>query len=420
MKPVETEDRQIACIRVPNFCWQVEAERNPSLPKDRPVFITCSSLDFSEADLATRSSFKSETGPSERLVLDSSPGIEDVHPGVPVDIALSRHSNALLLQADIPQYGLVFEEMVSSFEQLIPAVEIAGPGVAYLDLVGLSRLYGTPDLIVRRLAEVAGDFDLRIGIGQNKLQAMLASKVSEPRRAKRIIGDPARFVGNFPVDILPVPYRFIEQLHSFGLHRLADVAAVSQGPMEAQFGLTGRLMWQFANGIDDQPFLPRKIIESVSEYLTFPDTTASMLAVISGLESLLGKAFSRSQMRRRYARSAHLQAQIFQKPPWSIDVAFKEPVGSKNRALFAIKTKLDGIEFPGALEDLRLTLSDLSTEPWKQESMWKEVQRESNLQQAISQLATRIRTAPPIYQVRELEPWSRIPERRHALVQLSQ
>jgi hypothetical protein len=27
--------------------------------------------------------------------------------------------------------------------------------------------------------------------------------------------------------------------------------------------------------------------------------------------------------------------------------------------------------------------------------------------------------APPIYQVRELEPWSRIPERRYALVQMS-
>jgi hypothetical protein len=37
----------------------------------------------------------------------------------------------------------------------------------------------------------------------------------------------------------------------------------------------------------------------------------------------------------------------------------------------------------------------------------------------ISQLRARLKIAPPIYQVRELEPWSRIPERRYALVQMS-
>ena len=104
---------------------------------------------------------------------------------------------------------------------------------------------------------------------------------------------------------------------------------------------------------------------------------------------------------------------------WSLHVAFKEPVSSKERALFGIKSKLDGAEISGPLEDLRLTLSGLSGESWRQESMWKEVQQEENLRQAIRQLQSRLGVAPPIYQVRELEPWSRIPERRQALVQLS-
>ena len=35
----------------------------------------------------------------------------------------------------------------------------------------------------------------------------------------------------------------------------------------------------------------------------------------------------------------------------------------------------------------------------------------------MKQLEGRLRGKPPIYQVREIEPWSRIPERRQALVQ---
>jgi hypothetical protein len=51
--------------------------------------------------------------------------------------------------------------------------------------------------------------------------------------------------------------------------------------------------------------------------------------------------------------------------------------------------------------------------------MWKDVKRDDDLREMISQLRARLKIAPPIYQVRELEPWSRIPERRYALVQMS-
>jgi len=74
---------------------------------------------------------------------------------------------------------------------------------------------------------------------------------------------------------------------------------------------------------------------------------------------------------------------------------------------------------PGPLEDIHLTLSGITGEAGRQESMWKEVKRDENLQETISQLRARLKMAPPIYQVRELEPWSRIPERRYALVQMS-
>jgi DNA polymerase-4/protein ImuB len=171
--------------------------------------------------------------------------------------------------------------------------------------------------------------------------------------------------------------------------------------------------------VDRRPFVPRKLAESVSEHLQFPDPTVSLLAVVSGVESLLSRAFSRPQLARRYAREATLRAQVSRRAPWELRVAFKEPAGSKNPALFAIKARLEASAFPGPFEDLQLTLGSFSGDPWRQESIWSEVRREDHLRQAMTQLRSRIGVAPPVYQVRELEPWSRVPERRHALVQLS-
>ena len=68
---------------------------------------------------------------------------------------------------------------------------------------------------------------------------------------------------------------------------------------------------------------------------------------------------------------------------------------------------------------MNLTLSGITGEVGQQESMWKDVKRDYDLQETFKQLHRRLRVTPPIYQVRELEPWSRIPERRYALVQLN-
>ena len=46
-------------------------------------------------------------------------------------------------------------------------------------------------------------------------------------------------------------------------------------------------------------------------------------------------------------------------------------------------------------------------------------QFQENLKEALRQLQARLGAQPPIYQVREVEPWSRIPERRQVLVPFS-
>ena len=63
------------------------------------------------------------------------------------------------------------------------------------------------------------------------------------------------------------------------------------------------------------------------------------------------------------------------------------------------------------------TSKRLTGEAGLQSSLFNDVRREENLREAVRQLEVRLGRRPPIYQVREVEPWSRIPERRQALVQ---
>ncbi len=391
----------VACVLLPHFPWQAELRRNPDL-KNRPAII-----------------IDAASGGSGRTVLDWSHEIEGVLPGMPLAEALSRNKGALIIEPDTAHYEVAFGKILKALEERCPDVEDDGLGRAYVGIWGLEGLYGDDARVVQTLANAVRQYDLRIGVGDNKWLSYVAAVQSKPGSGRKVSGDPGRFLSQLEVDTLPVDYRVVQRLHSFGLHHLGDVAGLPEGALQAQFGPEGNLAWQLANGFDSRPLVSRRSEEIVSDYLMFPDATVSMPTIVSGIESLLSLAYARPQLARRYARQAVLESKVFRRSPWTMRTAFKDPAGSKHQALFGIKAKLDTVEIPGPLEDLRITLSGLTGEAGRQESMWTEVKRSQQMQDAISQLQARLGMAPPIYKVRELEPWSRIPERRHALVQLS-
>jgi len=441
--------KTIACILLPHFPWQAETHRHPealercamgvnSLRPPTPESTnTPAGQSRSLATAKTRLSRPAiiVDGAAPPAVLDCSPDLRGVIPGMPLTEALSRNKGTRLIEPDIPHYHLTFERILKAIETRIPDVEDAGLGTAYAGIWGLEKLYGDDARIVHVLASAiprpstgtstssargSGQrFDIRIGVGENKWLAYVAASTSQPGAARKVTGEPGRFMSRFPVELLPVDYPAIQRLHSFGLHRMENIAALPRSAVQAQFGKTGALAWDLANGFDDRPLLPRRTQQAVSEHLTFPDATASMAAILPAIENLLSRAFNRPHLAKRYARETLLEARVLRHPPWTLRVAFKEPAGSPVRALFAIKAKLDGVALPGPLEDMRLTLTGLTGQAGRQESLWTEVLREQQLHDTLAQLQARLGTPPPIYRVREIEPWSRIPERRHALVQLN-
>ncbi|MDP6056768.1 MAG: hypothetical protein QF676_04630 [Dehalococcoidia bacterium] len=413
--------KALACLRIPNFPWQVEIMRKPEL-HDRSAIVAGKTLNLAE-ELTNMpgagSKATAKNSLSTHVVLAASPDLADVMPGIPLTEATSRHRGVLIIEADTPLYALVFDEIIENLERLVPDIEATAPGLAYVGIWGLEALYGNDAHVVRLLAGAVDNFDLRIGVGDNKWLAYAASLLSHSNSGRKVTGEPGRFLDHFPVDSLPVPYSLIKRLHAFGLTTMGHIADLPRGPMEAQFGQAGGTVWDMANGIDNRPLMPKRSVLDVSEHLDFPDPTVSLTTIVLAIESLLGRAYGRSQLSRRFARQANIHSQVFQHAPWTMRVAFKDPASNKNQALFAIKSKLDMAEIPGPLEDMRLTLSGITGEVGRQESMWKEVKRDDDLRETISQLRSRLRIAPPVYQVRELEPWSRIPERRYALVQMS-
>jgi len=234
---------------------------------------------------------------------------------------------------------------------------------------------------------------------------------------KKTPQDVRAFLQGFSVDVLPLPWETIERLRSFGLDTLGEVARLSPGPLQAQLGPQGLLAWELARGIDRRPLQPRRNEEVVTESLTFPAPAVSIEPILLAVEALLARAFRRPQVRGRYVRAVALEARVYRGAAFAQRVAFKEPAGDAQQAYRLIKPRLLNIQLPGPLEDLSATLLGLTGESGRQGSLFSEVRRRDSLRETLRQLEVRLGKRPPVYRVREVEPWSRIPERRRALVE---
>ena len=386
----------MACVLVDHFPFKLEVQRDPSLGRRRVVIFQRSG--------------------SQRIVWNTSPGISQISQGTPLQEALARCKDAVPIEADTPRYQRAFDDILLRLGDWSPIVEAAGLGCAYVGLDGLEETYGSEErLIDALLGSVPKSLQPRLGVSLGKFPAYLAAVRSEPGRVYKPPIDVQQFLAPFSVDVLPVLWEVKERLHSFGLDTLGKVAELPIGPLQAQFGQAGAYLWRLARGTDDTPLLPQRVEEEVSSSLVFPVPTATVEPLLMAVEHLLTKLFSQPEMRGRYARTALLEGQVLNGPTWQRRVVFKVSTGDRSHAYFVMKAVLADVVLPGPLEEIRLTLRDLTGEAGQQESLFREVRRRDQLRETISQLKA-AQGSNPIYQVREVEPWSRIPERRRALV----
>lgn len=385
----------LACVYLAHLPALVELERYPQL-RGWPLVIV---------------------EPGSRIVLDASPRAIGVTPGMPLSEAQSRGKLPVYRGADPGLYQRVFEKVLDGIESLAADVEDAGLGLAYVRLDNLFSLFGDlPGVADALLHAVPASLYPRIGVAPGKFPALVVATQAAPRAVRTAPEDLRGFLAPQPVEVLPVGWRVRERLRSFGLQTLGQVAALSVGALQAQFGPAGRLVWELSQGLDPSPFVPRRREEKVEETLAFMDPLESLEGIGTAMEVLLGRAFGRPGMRGRYARSCTLEGSVFRATPWRRRVAYQRPLGDAQRALPLLKRTVESHPPSGPLEDLRLTLSGLTGEGGRQESFLSDVRQRENLREALLQLEARLGTQPPIYQLREVEPWSRMPERRLALV----
>jgi DNA polymerase-4/protein ImuB len=256
-----------------------------------------------------------------------------------------------------------------------------------------------------------------VGIGEGKFVAWAAAVTSAPGEVCVVPpGRDAAFLSPLDVSLLPCSPDTLRRLELFGLRTIGDLAALPLGALQAQFGPEGRRLWELAHGLDREPLRPRRHEESASERLTFSEPTVSTEALLVGGRQLLGRLFRRPALHRRAVRQMRLRAALGDGRSWERTVTFREATADRDQMLYVLRCTLEAALPSRPVEEMEVTLFGLTGQTGKQASFFAEKRRgRAQLEEALRQLKARFGQSP-VYHVVEVEPWSRIPERQHALI----
>lgn len=387
----------IGCLFVKHFPVKVELQRSPNL-RGRPILIM-------------------QSLGAKRSILDASEEVDGVFSGMSVQEASARCPSGLFLEADLPAYSKAFNDILIALENRSPVVEDCGLGTAYVDLTGLNELYGGEARVITTLISALPEiFTPQVGVAHGKYLAFIAAMMAHPNGAIQLPDDIQKFFQNDSVDLLPIPRDMKIRLHRFGLHTMGQVGEIAIEPLQAQFGQYGEWVALLSRGIDRSLLVPRKTEDPLSECIEFPAPAVSLPIILVTAEILVRRIFESSSRKGRSARAMELTGQVHSGWTWSKQISSKEVIVTAEQAFKLVKYAMENVSLPGPLDNLSITLSDLTVESGRQGALFPEMRRDEDLYESLRQLAANQGGFLPIYKVREVEPWSRIPERRKVLV----
>lgn len=388
-------DRPIACVHIPRFAVEVERLRRKDAGS-RLILI------------------------GEATVFDCSLGAEtsNVKRGMRMSGAIGLCTQALVIPPDIPHYERTFDALLDVLEDVSPVVEPASIGTAFLSLSGLRNdTQALAQEIISGLHRQTG-FMASVGVAESKFAARVASSITVPGAAKTVPpGEERPFLAPLPVDLLPASEAMLWRLHLLGLETMGDVTRMSLSAFQAQFGPEGKRCWDLARGYDDEPLLPRLKEETIVRRLQMPAPAVALDAILIGAERLLRSAYADGGRGGRWVRKVVLRGTLDAGGAWELPVAFREALANPQDAWIAVKAAIMRRPPDRAVEELEIELVGLTGESGKQASMfegkgklWRQIE------ESLKQLETQ-RGQASVGKVVRLEPWSRIPERRAALVE---
>lgn len=175
----------------------------------------------------------------------------------------------------------------------------------FIDYTNSYMLFGDPIKLAYKIKDDIKrlfGFTVNVGVGNNKLEAKMASDFSKPDKVHTLFDEEIKTkMWPLPIDdLFMLGKSSASKLHEMGINTIGELANSNIDLLVKRFKSHGKMMWEYANGIDDSivNYMERDI-KSISNSTVLPyDYTNhdECLVVLRELASDVGKRLRKKKM----------------------------------------------------------------------------------------------------------------------------
>src|SRR4051812_12085527 len=339
--------------------------------------------------------------------------------GMRLGEAMSRCPALGLIPPDPEGGRSLWNGVLDRLEAIGAEVESDRAGAGFFESAGLHGLHGGGLAGVLAEARRVLGPGARFGAAPSRFAAHAAALQVRPRRGRRAFvveeSGVRGFLAPLPVALLrgrPELQALPEVFERLGIRTLGEGAELPSRALAERFGHPRLLAHHLARG-SDFPLAPRRPPEPVSERLDLPEA-ASGQQLERALELLVARVLARRERRGRTLRGLAVSARFVAGGTWRVAIALRHASADPERILIVLKPKL--AELPAPAGSLALEVEAFGPPAHDQGRLLDEAAavRRARLGEAVRQ-ARQAAGGEAAMKVLEVDPGSRIPERRAVL-----
>ena len=175
----------------------------------------------------------------------------------------------------------------------------------FLDYTSSVNLFGDPVKLAYKIKDDIYNkfgFTVNVGVGNNKLLAKMASDFEKPNKVHTLFSNEVKDkMFNLPVsDLFMIGKASSKKLLEMNIKTIGDLATYPEDKLISKFKSMGKLMHEYANGIDNSPvYNEREEVKSISSSTVLPynyKDKKMINNVIMGLSMEIGRKLRYNKM----------------------------------------------------------------------------------------------------------------------------
>ena len=182
--------------------------------------------------------------------------------GDPLYLARRKVDKLYVVNSKKEQYIKYSNAFYNILCKYTPIIERYSIDECFMDMTGTKRLFGDPIKLAYKIKDEIFNtlgFTVNVGIGNTKVCAKMASDFEKPNKVHTLFKDEVKDK-MWPLlvdDLFMVGKSSSKKLHELNINTIGDLACADENLLTKHFKSMGKMMHDYANGIDDSSVIKK-------------------------------------------------------------------------------------------------------------------------------------------------------------------